>query len=67
MAELSEKEQWEMRNFKSEEEEENAYQKMMRKRDMEVAQAIFNLRKSMKNEDYEKVFDKRNYFIGEDN
>ena len=38
MAELSEKEQWEMRKFQTEK-EKSAYQKLMRKRDMEVAQA----------------------------
>ena len=35
--------------------------------DKDVARSIFNLRKSMKTEDYNRIFDKRNRFIGEDN
>lgn len=65
MAELSEYEQWEMRRF-DEQDEETAHQKAMKKRDLEVAQAIFNLRRQLKDGDYERIFDKTNYFIGED-
>jgi hypothetical protein len=31
-----------------------------------VAVSLFNLRRSLHNEDYQKIFDKRNYMIGED-
>ena len=33
--------------------------------DRDVARAIYNLRKSMQNDDFKKVFDARNRFIGE--
>jgi len=33
--------------------------------DKDVARSIYNLRKSMQNEDFKKVFDPRNRFIGE--
>jgi len=33
--------------------------------DKDVARSIYNLRKSMQNEDFKKVFDSRNRFIGE--
>ncbi|KAL3784737.1 hypothetical protein ACHAW5_001604 [Stephanodiscus triporus] len=33
--------------------------------DRDVARSIYNLRKSMRNEDFMRVFDSRNRFIGE--
>lgn len=65
MAKLSEEEEWESRPlmgvFKNEREEEpdpigiNA----------DIGQNMYNLRKSLQTEDFGKIFDKRNYFIGD--
>lgn len=73
MAKLSESEPWEVRSlmevFQNENEDlEDLYtmsSKHLAERD--VAASIFNLRKGMKTEDYRKIFDSRNFFIGEDN
>lgn len=69
MATLSEEDEWELRElldvFQSELEDETDLSKNLSKRD--VAASIMNLRLSMHNEDYRKIFDKRNRFIGEDN
>lgn len=66
MAMLSEEEDWEVRDlfdvFKDELEESDV-SKQLRKRD--VAASIVNLRMSMHNEDYRKIFNTRNRFIGE--
>ena len=45
--------------------EETDVSKSLAKRD--VAASILNLRISMHNDDYRKIFDTKNYFIGEDN
>lgn len=72
MAKLSEEEMWSARPlgevFENElNEDEDVYAlatESLRQRD--VAASIFNLRKSMQPQDYQKIFDKKNYFIGED-
>lgn len=72
MAKLSEEEMWTARPldqvFENElNEDEDVYAlatESLRQRD--VAASIFNLRKSMQPQDYQKIFDKKNYFIGED-
>lgn len=68
MAALSEEEEWELKDmfdvFENELEESDV-SKQLAERD--VAASILNLRLSMKNEDYRKIFDNRNRFIGEDN
>lgn len=72
MARLSEIEQWEMRSlrevFESEiedlEDVNSIASKQLAERD--VAASIFNLRKQMKTEDYRRIFDTSNWFIGED-
>jgi hypothetical protein len=72
MAKLSEEEMWSTRSlgevFENElNEDEDVYataNKGLRTRD--VAASIYNLRKTMQMGDYQKIFDKSNYFIGED-
>lgn len=68
MARMSEIEQWEQRSlldvFESEIDDDTAASKHLAERD--VAASIFNLRKQMKTEDYRRVFDTSNHFIGED-
>lgn len=68
MARLSEIEQWEMRPlgevFENEIKDSQDSSKQLAERD--VAASIFNLRKQMKTEDYRRIFDTRNRFIGED-
>ena len=67
MAELSEEEEWESRPLLEvfESEIEDTSSSVLNERD--VAASIFNLRKTLQMEDYRKIFDKRNRFIGEDN
>lgn len=72
MAKLSEEEGWSVRPldevFTNElDEEADVYSKMSQylgQRD--VVASVWNLRKAMHNEDFQKIFDKRNRFIGED-
>lgn len=66
MASLSEEEDWEVRSLIEvfeDELEESEVSKQLRKRD--VAASIVNLRMSMHNDDYRKIFNTRNRFIGE--
>lgn len=69
MARLSESEVWERRSllevFQNEIEDTGMASKHLAERD--VTASIFNLRKQMQMEDYRKIFDSRNRFIGEDN
>lgn len=73
MAALSEEEEWEARSllevFENEmDENEDVYSlasQQLASRD--VAASIFDLRKSLQTDDYKKIFNKRNPFIGEDN
>lgn len=72
MAKLSEDESWQARPlgevFENElDEDEDVYSlasKQLGERD--VAASIWNLRKTMQAEDYQRIFDKKNRFIGED-
>lgn len=70
MAQLSEDEQWEGRPisevFENEIEDDVYSMAAQQLADRDVAMSIFNLRKSMMNEDYRAIFDKKNRFIGED-
>ena len=67
MAQLSEEEEWESRPllevFESEIEDNSS--SSLNERD--VAASIFGLRKTLQTEDYRRIFDKSNRFIGEDN
>lgn len=66
MALLSEEEEWEVRGllevFQNEVE---VTSRRLANRD--VAASIFNLRRTLQTEDYRKIFDTKNRFIGEDN
>ena len=72
LAAISEQEDWEMRPlnevFENEmSENEDVYSlasQQLAQRD--VAQSVWNLRKQLQTEDYQRIFDKRNRFIGED-
>jgi hypothetical protein len=72
LAQMSEHETWRARPlgevFENElTDDEDVYAlatESLRQRD--VAASIFNLRKSMQPQDYKKIFDRKNYFIGED-
>jgi hypothetical protein len=72
MAAISEAEDWEFRSlsevFQSEiNENGDVYSRTNRQlADRDVAASIWNLRKELKTEDYLRIFDKKNYFIGED-
>lgn len=68
MAALSEEEDWELKGIFDvfdDEIEESELSKSLGKRD--VAASILNMRKIMHNDDFRRIFDKRNYYIGEDN
>ena len=68
MAALSEEEDWELKDLMDVFEDEIADSKgTSTLADRDVAASILNMRMNMHNEDYRKVFDKRNFFIGEDN
>lgn len=65
MAKLSEEEEWESRPllevFQNEREEKTEAMNI----DRDIGQSMYNLRKSLQTEDFMKIFDKRNRFIGE--
>jgi hypothetical protein len=65
MAKLSEGEEWESRPllevFQNEKEESPDSMNI----DRDIAQSMYNLQKSLRTEDFRKIFDKRNRFIGE--
>jgi hypothetical protein len=65
MAKLSEEEEWESRSlFEVFQNERNRPEKnLLAERD--VAASIFNLRKQLQTEDFQRIFDQRNRFIGE--
>ena len=76
MAEMSENEEWEIRSvlgaFGTDNKEDIENAEMYAKAteslsDRDAMANMWNLRKKMKTEDYEKIFDRRNFFIGEDN
>jgi hypothetical protein len=72
MAALSEQEEWERRGlfelFESEiDNSEDVYSQASEQlASRDVAASIFNLRKTLQQEDYSRIFDKRNFLIGED-
>mmetsp|Transcript_9729 Transcript_9729/g.24248 ORF Transcript_9729/g.24248 Transcript_9729/m.24248 type:complete len:207 (+) Transcript_9729:239-859(+) len=65
MAKLSEEEEWESRPllevFENEIEEKTEAMNI----DRDIGQSMYNLRKSLQTDDFMKIFDKRNRFIGE--
>mmetsp|Transcript_25908 Transcript_25908/g.71136 ORF Transcript_25908/g.71136 Transcript_25908/m.71136 type:complete len:227 (-) Transcript_25908:1296-1976(-) len=65
MAKLSEEEEWESRPllevFQNEKEQSPEAMNI----DRDIGQSMFNLRKSLQTEDFLKIFDKRNRFIGD--
>jgi len=69
MAELSEDEEWEMRSlldvFEEEFSNDDAERRATDKKDRDIAMAMFNLRKQMITSDYKKIFDEKNWRIGE--
>jgi hypothetical protein len=72
MAELSEEEEWEVRTlsevFENEISDKDVYSaasQQLASRD--VAASIWNLRKTLQSDDYKKIFDEKNRFIGEGN
>lgn len=70
MASLSEQEEWAVRGLFDVFENENkdgTPDSNNPLADRDVAASIYNLRKVLQNEDYKRIFDKRNRFIGEDN
>jgi hypothetical protein len=73
MAAMSEKEEWEYRSLlevfeNAVEENGDVYSTTSQQlAERDVAASIWNLRKTMKTEDYLKIFDRKNRFIGEDN
>ena len=64
MAKLSEEEEWESRSlldvFTNEKEKPDAMNI-----DRDIGQSMYNLRKTLQTEDFMRIFDKRNRFIGE--
>lgn len=72
MAKLSEQEEWEERSllevFQNEMDENEDVYSMASEQlaDRDVAASIFNLRKVLQTEDYRRIFDKKNRFIGDD-
>jgi len=69
MAELSEEEEWEMRSlldvFEEEFPNEDSERRATDKKDRDIAMAMFNLRKRMFNDDYKKIFNSKDWRIGE--
>jgi glutaredoxin-related protein len=69
MAKLSEEEEWESRPilevFETEEQEGEKASFNAKNVDRDIAKSMFNLRKSLQTEDFMKIFDKRNIFIGD--
>ena len=68
MAKLSEEEEWESRSLRevfSNERKSTSLDEKDPWANRDVAASIYNLRKSLQLEDYKKIFDKRNRFIGE--
>jgi Fe2+ transport system protein B len=67
MALLSEEEEWELKALEDVFENEIEMDDHRGLADRDVAASIFNLRMTLQNEDYKKIFDSRNRWIGEDN
>ena len=69
MARLSEDEEWEARAFADVFKSENEQYRLVNEQhsDRDVAASMYNLRVTLQNEDYRKIFNERNRFIGEGN
>eukprot|EP00980_Cylindrotheca_fusiformis_P000444 scaffold106_cov123-Cylindrotheca_fusiformis.AAC.12 len=65
MAALSESEEWQVRRLQDVFENERKGKPDDPFSNRDVAASIFNLRKTLQMEDYQRIFDKRNRFIGE--
>lgn len=65
MAKLSEEEEWESRSLFEVFQNERSRPEKDALADRDVAANIFNLRKQLQTEDFQRIFDKRNRFIGE--
>jgi hypothetical protein len=65
MAMLSETEEWESRSLLDVFENENEDSRVDYFADRDVSASIYNLRKTLQLKDYQKIFDKRNFFIGD--
>jgi hypothetical protein len=65
MAKLSETEEWESRSLLEVFENEKEDSKADYFADRDVSASIYNLRKTLQLKDYQKIFDKRNFFIGD--
>jgi hypothetical protein len=67
MALLSEDEEWELKALEDVFDDEIEMDDHRGLADRDVAASIFNLRMTLHNDDYKKIFDSRNRWIGEDN
>jgi hypothetical protein len=70
MARLSEEEEWEVRTllevFENEISDRDVYSEVSQQlASRDVAASVWNLRKTLQTEDYKKIFDEKNRFIGE--
>jgi hypothetical protein len=65
MAKLSEEEEWESRSLLEVFQNERGPAKEHKLADRDVAASIFNLRRVLQTEDFQRIFDQRNRFIGE--
>jgi hypothetical protein len=65
MAKLSEEEEWESRSLLEVFESERNKPEKNHLAERDVAASIFYLRKQLQTQDFERIFDKRNRFIGE--
>jgi len=72
MVELSQNEKWEMRPLmdvfepeKMSEEDEKSREER-RKKEIQIVQAMMNLKQKLGKDDYEKIFNNKNFFIGEE-
>ena len=67
MAKLSEEEEWDLRPLLEVFETERSGEESPKSKnvDRDIAQSMYNLRKSLQTEDFSKIFDKRNRFIGD--
>lgn len=73
MAQISEEEEWEIRPIldvfdnETKENQEALATASHQLASRDIAASVFNLRRQLQTSDYERIFDKRNIFIGEDN
>jgi len=65
MAKLSEEEEWESRSLLEVFEDEKEKKPVSMNVDRDIAASMYNLRKHLQTDDFMKIFDKRNFFIGD--